>query len=254
MNLDRFRLKGKTAIVTGCTTGLGQGMAVGLSEAGASVVGVDYVEDSADTQKKIEALGGEFTYVRADLMTTKPIPGIIEHAVDTYGHLDILVNNAGIIRRENAIDFTEKDWDDVMNINVKTVFFFCQAAARQFIKQKTGGKIINIASMLSFQGGIRVPSYTASKSGVMGITRLMANEWAKHNININAIAPGYMATNNTQALRNDPDRSKAILERIPADRWGLPEDLAGPVVFLASSASDYVNGYTLAVDGGWLAR
>lgn len=254
MNLDRFSLQGKVAIVTGCTTGLGQGMAVGLSEAGASVVGVDYVDDSADTQEKIARLGGEFTYVQANLMTTGPIQGVIDKAVDTYGHIDILVNNAGIIRRADAIDFTEKDWDDVLNINLKTVFFFCQAAARQFIKQGSGGKIINIASMLSFQGGIRVPSYTASKSGVMGLTRLMANEWAKHNININAIAPGYMATNNTQALRDDPDRSKAILERIPADRWGLPEDLAGPVVFLASAASDYVSGYTLAVDGGWLAR
>lgn len=168
--------------------------------------------------------------------------------------MDILVNNAGIIRRADAIEFSEKDWDDVMNINIKTVFFFSQAVANQFIKQGTGGKIINIASMLSFQGGIRVPSYTASKSGVMGITRAMANEWAKHNININAIAPGYMATNNTAQLRADEDRNKAILERIPAGRWGLPEDLQGPIVFLASSASDYVNGYTVAVDGGWLAR
>jgi len=254
MNLERFSLTGKTAIVTGCTTGLGQGMAVGLAEAGAAVVGVDYVDDYADTKEKIDALGGDFTFVQANLMSTEPIQGIIDKAVDTYGHLDILVNNAGIIRRADAIDFTEKDWDDVLNINLKTVFFFCQAAARQFKKQQSGGKIINIASMLSFQGGIRVPSYTASKSGVMGITRLMANEWAKHNITINAIAPGYMATNNTQALRDDPDRSRAILDRIPADRWGLPEDLAGPVVFLASAASDYINGYTLAVDGGWLAR
>ena len=254
MNLDRFSLAGKVAIVTGCTTGLGQGMAVGLAEAGASVVGVDYVDDVADTRQRIKSLGGEFLFVQANLMSTDPIQGVIDKAVEAFGHLDILVNNAGIIRRQDAIDFTEKDWDDVLNINLKTVFFFCQAAARQFMKQGSGGKIINIASMLSFQGGIRVPSYTASKSGVMGITRLMANEWAKHNININAIAPGYMATNNTQALREDPDRSKAILERIPADRWGLPEDLAGPVVFLASDASSYVNGYTLAVDGGWLAR
>lgn len=254
MNIERFSLQGKTAIVTGCTTGLGQGMAMGLAEAGAAVVGVDYVNDYADTKERINTLGGEFTFVQADLMTAEPIQGIIDQAVDTYGHLDILVNNAGIIRRADAIDFTEKDWDDVLGINLKTVFFFCQAAARQFVKQQSGGKIINIASMLSYQGGIRVPSYTASKSGVMGITRLMANEWAKHNININAIAPGYMATNNTQALREDSDRSKAILGRIPADRWGLPEDLKGPVVFLASAASDYVNGYTLAVDGGWLAR
>ncbi|AEI42869.1 SDR family oxidoreductase [Paenibacillus mucilaginosus] len=164
------------------------------------------------------------------------------------------MNNAGIIRRADAIDFTEKDWDDVLNINLKTVFFFSQAAARQDMKQGTGGKIINVASMLSFQGGIRVPSYTASKSGVMGITRLMANEWAKHGINANAIAPGYMATNNTAPIRADEARNRSIQERIPADRWGTPEDLAGPVVFLASQASNYVNGHTLAVDGGWLAR
>ena len=165
-----------------------------------------------------------------------------------------MINNAGIIRRADTIDFNEKDWDDVMDINLKTVFFFSQAVARQFMKQKTGGKIINIASMLSFQGGIRVPSYTASKSGVMGITRLMANEWAKYNINVNAVAPGYMATDNTAPIRQDIERSKAILERIPAGRWGMPDDLKGIAVFLASEASSYINGYTIAVDGGWLAR
>jgi 2-dehydro-3-deoxy-D-gluconate 5-dehydrogenase len=207
-----------------------------------------------ETQEKIEAMGRKFLGIKANLMSIEPIQGIIEKAVETFGKVDILINNAGIIRREDAINFTEKDWDDVMNINVKTVFFFSQAAAKQYIKQGTGGKIINIASMLSFQGGIRVPSYTASKSGVMGITRSMANEWAKHNINANAIAPGYMATNNTALLRADEDRSAAILGRIPAGRWGLPDDVMGPVIFLASSASDYVNGYTVAVDGGWLAR
>ncbi len=168
--------------------------------------------------------------------------------------MDIVVNNAGIIKRNDAVDFTEAEWDDVININLKTVFFMCQAAARQFIKQNSGGKIINIASMLSYQGGIRVPSYTASKSGVKGITMLMANEWAKHNINTNAIAPGYMATDNTSALRQDADRSAAILDRIPAGRWGTPDDVAGVAVFLASPAASYINGYTLAVDGGWLAR
>jgi len=168
--------------------------------------------------------------------------------------VDIVVNNAGIIKRNDAVDFTEAEWDDVININLKTVFFMCQAAARQFIKQNSGGKIINIASMLSYQGGIRVPSYTASKSGVKGITMLMANEWAKHNINTNAIAPGYMATDNTSALRQDADRSAAILDRIPAGRWGTPDDVAGVAVFLASPAASYINGYTLAVDGGWLAR
>jgi len=254
MILDQFSLAGKVAIVTGCSTGLGEGMAIGLAEAGADVVGIDYMQGPYKAQGIIEGMGRKFLEIPADLSTIEPIQEIIGKAVETFGKIDILVNNAGIIRREDAVNFTEKDWDDVMNLNIKTVFFFCQAAAKQFIKQGTGGKIVNIASMLSFQGGIRVPSYTASKSGVMGITRLMANEWAKHNINVNAIAPGYMATNNTAPLRADPVRSKEILGRIPAARWGEPEDLRGPVVFLASDAASYVNGYTLAVDGGWLAR
>jgi len=251
--LDNFSLEGKVAIVTGSSTGLGQGICCGLAEAGASIVGVDYVK-SDETAALVAKTGSSFLGVEANLMSLEPIEGIIQQALKAFNHIDILVNNAGIIRREDSINFTEKDWDEVMNINVKTVFFFSQAVAKQFISQKTGGKIINIASMLSFQGGIRVPSYTASKSGVMGITRLMANEWAKEKINVNAIAPGYMSTNNTEALRADPDRSTAILERIPAGRWGFPEDVKGPAVFLASPASDYVNGYTLAVDGGWLAR
>lgn len=206
------------------------------------------------TIARVTALGRRFLSLTADLRQIEGIPALLERAVTEYGHIDILVNNAGLIRREDAIDFTEKDWDDVMNLNIKSVFFMSQAAAKHFIAQGNGGKIINIASMLSFQGGIRVPSYTASKSGVMGITRLMANEWAKHNINVNAIAPGYMSTNNTQQLRADAQRSAEILDRIPAGRWGLPGDLMGPVVFLASSAADYINGYTIAVDGGWLAR
>lgn len=253
MILDNFSLKGKTAIVTGCSTGLGQGISLGLAEAGANVVGVDYV-DSPDTEAKMKEIGGSFKGLKANLMTTDPIQGIIDTAVETFGSVDILVNNAGIIRREDSINFSEKDWDDVMDINIKTVFFFCQAVAKQFMKQGNGGKIINIASMLSFQGGIRVPSYTASKSAVMGLTKLLACEWAKDNINVNAIAPGYMDTNNTEQLRNDPKRSAEILGRIPANRWGLPSDVAGPAVFLASAASDYINGYTVAVDGGWLAR
>ncbi|MDF2938088.1 MAG: kduD [Paenibacillaceae bacterium] len=248
-----FDLTGKVAIVTGASTGLGKGIALGLAQAGADVVGVDYV-DMPETAAAIVGLGQRFLGIKADLLSTAPIPDIVEQAVEQFGKLDTLVNNAGIIRRADAIDFTEKDWDDVMNINIKTVFFFCQAAAKQFMRQGTGGKIINIASMLSFQGGIRVPSYTASKSGVMGITRLLANEWAKHNINVNAIAPGYMNTNNTAPIRADEAREKAILERIPAGRWGLPQDVAGPAVFLASEAAQYINGYTLAVDGGWLAR
>lgn len=251
--LDKFSLKGKVAIVTGASTGLGQGMALGLASAGADVVGVDYVA-MPETEEKVKALGGKFLGIEANLLSIEPIEDIIKKTVETFGKLDILVNNAGIIRREDALEFSEKDWDDVMNINVKTVFFFAQAAAKQFVAQKTPGKIINIASMLSFQGGIRVPSYTASKSGVMGITRAMANEWAKYDININAIAPGYMATNNTAPLRADEGRSADILARIPAAKWGTPEDLAGAAVFLASNASDYINGYTLAVDGGWLAR
>ncbi|MDD3997805.1 MAG: 2-dehydro-3-deoxy-D-gluconate 5-dehydrogenase KduD [Sphaerochaetaceae bacterium] len=253
MILDDFSLQGKVAVVTGSSTGLGQGFCLGFAEAGADIVGVDYV-DSTETQKQVEALGRKYLNIKADLMTIAPIQQIVEKAVETFGHVDILMNNAGIIRRVDAIDFSEKDWDDVMSINAKTVFFFSQAVARQFIKQGTGGKIISIASMLSFQGGIRIPSYTASKSSVMGITKAMANEWAKHNINVNAIAPGYFATNNTAPLRADKQRSEAILERIPAGRWGTPEDLKGTAVFLASKASDYLHGYTIAVDGGWLAR
>lgn len=248
-----FDLTGKAAIVTGCTTGLGQGMALALALAGADILGVDY-RDTSETKGMIEKTGRKYVGVVANLLSIEPVNSIVESAVREFGHVDILVNNAGIIRREDALEFREGDWDDVMNINVKTVFFLSQAVARQFVKQGNGGKIINIASLLSFQGGIRVPSYTASKSGVKGITMLLANEWAKYNINVNAIAPGYMATDNTAALREDEKRSAEILGRIPAGRWGLPGDLAGPVVFLASKASDYVNGFTLAVDGGWLAR
>jgi 2-dehydro-3-deoxy-D-gluconate 5-dehydrogenase len=253
MILDQFRLEGKVAIVTGCSTGLGQGMSCGLAEAGADIVGVDCV-DFSETQSRIEGIGRRFLGIKADLSSLEPIEGILGKTVDEFGKVDILVNNAGIIRRADAVEFTEKDWDDVMNLNIKSLFFLSQAAAKQFMKQKTGGKIINVASMLSFQGGIRVPSYTASKSGVMGVTRLMANEWAKFNINANAIAPGWFATNNTAPLRADPVRSGEILGRIPANRWGSPDDLKGVVVFLASAASNYVNGFTIAVDGGWLAR
>ena len=248
-----FRLDGKTAIVTGASTGLGQGIAVGLAEAGANIFAVG-IGNMNETKDLVEAKGVQFHGHHANLLSTEPIEGIIKEAVQVFGHVDIRVNNAGIIRRNDAVDFTEKDWDDVMNINIKSLFFLSQAFAKQVIQQATQGKIINIASMLSFQGGIRVPSYTASKSGVKGLTMLLANEWAKHNIQVNAIAPGYMATLNTKALREDPVRNKEILGRIPAGRWGDPSDLAGPAIFLASSASDYVNGYTIAVDGGWLAR
>jgi 2-deoxy-D-gluconate 3-dehydrogenase len=253
MILEKFQLEGRVAIVTGCNTGLGQGMARALAQAGADIVGVN-VSDPKETRAQIEGMGRGFMDLRANLADISGLEGLVVEALKLRGRVDILVNNAGIIRREDAIKFSEKDWDDVVNLNLKTVFFFSQAVARQFIAQGQGGKIINVASMLSFQGGVRVPSYTASKSGVTGITRLMANEWAAQRINVNAIAPGYMATNNTAALRADEGRNASILERIPAGRWGTPDDLAGPVVFLASQASDYVNGYTIAVDGGWLAR
>jgi 2-deoxy-D-gluconate 3-dehydrogenase len=253
--LDSFKLDGKTAIVTGCSRGLGQGISLALAEAGADVLGVGQAPQADATGELIKKAGRTFAYLSADLISQEPVPGIFEEALRLFGHVDILVNNAGIIRRRDAVDFTRADWDDdVINLNLKTLFFMCQAAARQFIKQGAGGKIINIASMLSFQGGIRVPSYTASKGGVRTLTMLMANEWARHRINTNAIAPGYMATDNTEALRADPVRSAAILDRIPAGRWGSPRDIAGAAVFLASEAADYINGYTVAVDGGWLAR
>ncbi|OLQ72911.1 2-deoxy-D-gluconate 3-dehydrogenase [Photobacterium proteolyticum] len=254
--MNIFDLSGKVAIVTGCDTGLGQGMAVGLAEAGADILGIGYVP-AEETREKVEALGRKFHYITANLIADsnkEALTALVDQAVTEMGRVDILVNNAGIIRREDLLDFSEENWDDVIAINQKAVVFLSQAVAKHFIAQGNGGKIINIASMLSFQGGIRVISYTASKSAVMGITRALATELSPHNITVNAIAPGYMATNNTQALREDQERNKAILERIPAGRWGLPSDMAGPVTFLASPASDYVTGYTLAVDGGWLAR
>ncbi len=250
MILDKFKLDGKVALVTGSNTGLGQGICKAYVEAGAKVVGVSR-RPSTETA---EMLGENFYNVVADLSTIDVIPRIIDEAVAKFGRIDILVNNAGVIKRQDSIEFSEENWDTVINVNLKTVFFLTQAVGKQFIKQHSGGKIINIASMLSFQGGIRVPSYTASKSGIRGITMTLANEWAKYGVNVNAIAPGYMATNNTQALRQDEERSADILARIPAGRWGTPADLEGAAVFLASEASDYVNGFTLAVDGGWLAR
>ena len=251
--IDAFRLDGKVAVVTGANTGLGQGMSVALAQAGAKVVGVAR-RSCEDTKRLIEADGGEFAEVIADLSDMASIEIIVNGALTAFGRVDILVNNAGLIKRNDAIDFTEEEWDSVIQVNQKMVFFLSQAFAKQYIKQGQGGKIININSMLSYQGGIRVPSYTASKSASMGLTKAMCNEWASHNINVNAIAPGYMATNNTAQLRSDSDRSEAIIDRIPAGRWGTPDDMKGAVVFLASSASDYVNGFTLAVDGGWLAR
>jgi 2-deoxy-D-gluconate 3-dehydrogenase len=247
-----FDLTGKVALVTGGNAGLGQAIAVALAAAGADVVSTSR-RPADDTQRAVEALGRRFLTIEADLSSTKPIAGIVERTVSERGSIDILVNNAGIIRRADSVDFTEADWDAVIDTNLKSAFFLAQAAGRHMIAQGRG-KIINIASMLSFQGGIRVPSYTASKSGLAGITRLLACEWASKGINVNAIAPGYMTTDNTEALRADQKRNAEILGRIPAGRWGEASDLGGAAVFLASSASDYVNGAIIPVDGGWLAR
>jgi 2-dehydro-3-deoxy-D-gluconate 5-dehydrogenase len=253
MILDRFKLDGKAAVVTGAARGLGRALAVALAEAGADVALVD-VLPTDDTANAVEAAGRRSVGIRADLSRPESVGAIVDAALRAFGRIDILLNNAGIIRRAPVLEFSEKDWDDVIQINQKALFFLSQAAAKVMAAGGKGGKIINTASLLSFQGGIRVPSYTASKSAVMGLTRLLANELAPHNIQVNAIAPGYMATDNTKALREDADRNKAILDRIPAGRWGQPEDLQGVAVFLASSASDYMTGYTVAVDGGWLAR
>lgn len=249
---NMFNLNGKIAIVTGARTGIGRGIAEGLAEAGCDIVGAGHAA-MPETEAYIKNLGRKFLFYDIDLVNQDKIQALVDETIKTFGRLDILVNNAGIIRREDVLDFSEKNWDDVISMNLKSLFFLSQAAAR-YMKDNGGGKIINIASMLSFQGGIRVVSYTASKSGVAGITKLMANELAKYNIQVNAIAPGYIATNNTEALIKDPKRSAEILGRIPANRWGNPEDLKGAAVFLASKASDYVTGHILAVDGGWLAR
>ena len=250
--MTMFDLTGKVALVTGANTGLGQGIALALALAGADIAAAGIVQ-ATETGEKVIALGRRFLNIDADLMSIEPVGRIVEETLSGLGRLDILVNNAGLIRRADAVDFSEKDWDDVMNVNIKSAFFMAQAAGRHMISQGRG-KIINIASMLSFQGGIRVPSYTASKSGIAGITRLLANEWAARGINTNAIAPGYMATDNTAQLRADEVRETAIVARIPAGRWGMPVDLGGTAVFLAARASDYVNGAVIPVDGGWLAR
>jgi 2-deoxy-D-gluconate 3-dehydrogenase len=247
-----FDLSGRVAVVTGANTGIGRGIAVALAEAGADValVGRSRAEETA---AEVAALGRRAALVDADLATIEPVQSVVDRTLAELGRLDILVNNAGIIRRADAVDFTEADWDAVIDTNLKSLFFLCQAAGRHMIAQG-GGKIVNIASLLSFQGGIRVPSYTAAKSGVAGLTKLLANEWAAKGVNVNAIAPGYIATNNTAALQADETRNRQILERIPAGRWGSASDIGGAAVFLASPASDYVHGHVLAVDGGWLAR
>ena len=248
-----FDLEGRVAIVTGANTGLGQAVAVALAQAGPDIAAVGR-SDPAETAERVARHGRRTHWVRATLEDVGGLEAAVAATVAHYGAVDILVNNAGTIRRADALDFTEEDWDAVMGVNLKSAFFLSQAVARWWVSQERGGKIVNIASMLSFQGGIRVASYTASKSGLLGITRLLANEWASRGINVNAIAPGYFETANTQALRADGNRSRDILARIPAGRWGRPEDLGGAAVFLSSSAADYVHGMVLPVDGGWLAR
>lgn len=248
-----FDLSGRTALVTGANTGLGQAIAVGLAQAGADIVAVGRSAPT-ETATMVADAGRALHAIPADLSSIAPVADVVEQAVAAVGEIDILVNNAGIIRRADSIDFTEADWDAVMDTNLKTVFFLTQALARRWITAGRGGKVINVCSMLSFQGGIRVPSYTASKSGLAGLTRLMACEWAAKGINVNGIAPGYFSTNNTEALRADETRNRDILARIPAGKWGDPSDLAGAAVFLASDAAAYVHGTVLAVDGGWLAR
>jgi 2-deoxy-D-gluconate 3-dehydrogenase len=247
-----FDLTGSSAIVTGASTGLGRGMALALAAAGADLLLVDYVSCN-EVAGEVQSTGRKGVPLSVDLSQMSSLPRVFDAAISSFGKIDILINNAGIIRRAPAIEFTEKDWDDVLTINSKTVFFLSQAVARDMMKRRYG-KIINVASLLAFQGGIIVPSYAASKGAVAQVTKALANEWATSGITVNAIAPGYMATNNTKALRGDPVRSKAILDRIPAGRWGTPEDLQGAAVFLASHASDYVNGHVLVVDGGWMAR
>ncbi len=247
-----FDLTGKVAIVTGANTGIGQGIAAALAKAGADIALVTR-SDASETVAMVEQAGRKALVVKADLGTTEPCERIVSETIEGLGGLDILVNNAGIIRRNDALDFSEEDWDAVLDTNLKVLFFLCQAAGRHMVAHG-GGSIVNIASMLTFQGGIRVASYTASKSGVGGLTKLLANEWAAKGVNVNAIAPGYIATNNTAALQADETRNRQIMERIPARRWGEPSDIGGAAVFLASDAARYVQGHVLAVDGGWLAR
>jgi 2-deoxy-D-gluconate 3-dehydrogenase len=247
-----FSLTGRVALVTGANTGLGQAIAIALAEAGAEIIAVGRTPPT-ETKAAVLSLGRRFHSVHADLGRTEVISAVVDTALAECGQIDILVNNAGIIRRCDAVDFSEADWDEVMDVNLKSAFFLTQAVGRRMIAAGRG-KVINIASMLSFQGGIRVASYTASKSGIAGLTRLLANEWAGKGVNVNAIAPGYFATNNTQSLRSDEGRNRDILARIPAGRWGQPSDVGGAAVFLAASASDYVNGAIIPVDGGWMAR
>lgn len=251
--MSRFSLDGTRAFVTGANTGIGQAIVVDLARQGCHVIAVGR-SSMADTEQAVKAVGGRIGTVTADLGQVAGATAALAQAEAEFGPIDILVNNAGIIRRADSIDFTEADWDDVMDINLKVVFFLSQAFARARFAADLPGTIINIASLLSFQGGIRIPSYTASKSGLAGLTKLLSNEWSSRGITVNAVAPGYVATNNTEALRKDAERNKAILDRIPIGRWAEAEDIAGAVTFLATPAARYITGITLPVDGGWLGR
>jgi 2-dehydro-3-deoxy-D-gluconate 5-dehydrogenase len=253
-DLSAFSLEGRVAMVTGAAFGLGQAMSIALAKSGADIAAVDIISDLNETRRAVEATGHRFHGIIADLSKVESIAPVIDETLKVYDRFHILINNAGIIRRAPCLEFNAKDWDEVMDVNARVPFFLAQAAARVFLKQGTGGKIINICSMLSFQGGILIPSYTASKSALAGITKAMANEWAARGINVNAIAPGYIKGRGNQALRDDPARNRQILERIPAGRWGEPSDLGGLAVFLSSAASDYCHGGIYPLDGGWLAR
>lgn len=245
-----FQLHGKTALVTGASRGLGQGMIIGLAKAGADIIGVG-ISDMKETRERVEALGRKFYPIQQDLSLPNSVEAVLDQAFQYTKRIDILVNNAGIIRRAPAEEFSDQDWDDVLHVNLNTVYKFSSLVGKHMLEHGAG-KIINIASMLSFQGGKNVVAYTASKHGVVGLTKSLANEWAGRGVNVNAIAPGYMETDNTEALRQDTARNAFISSRIPAQHWGKPADLEGPVVFLASKASDYVHGHVLCVDGGWL--
>ena len=253
MNL--FGLEGKVAMVTGAARGIGQALAIGLAEAGADVFLVDRI-DCSETLLQIETLHRKASFKQMDLSNLNPLKAteIIREAITAFGSIDVLVNNAGLIRRKQTTKFTSKDWEQVIDVNLNAVFYLSQAMASYLVDHQKTGKIINTASVLSYQGGLMVPSYAASKHGVIGLTKALSNEWAQYGINVNAIAPGYYMTEVTAGIRTDPDRSRAMLSRIPAGRWGEPDDLKGPVVFLASEGSNYMHGAVVTVDGGWLAR
>lgn len=253
MILDQFRLDGKVALVTGGSRGLGFGMAVALAEAGADIISIQRTSSSEALAERVTSMGRQFLPLVFDIGSETAAQEALDAALSRFGRIDILVNNAGIQRRAPAVEFSIEDWDSVINVNLRAVFLFCQVFGSQMLRQGSG-KIINIASLLSVQGGITIPAYTASKHAIAGLTKALCNEWAGRGVNVNAIAPGYMDTDLNVALRANPERNRQISERIPAGRWGKPEDMAGAVVFLASPASDYLHGHLLVVDGGWLAR